>query len=117
MIVNGDGSQTRSWCYVDDLVEGLVAFLSSPDGAGRVVNLGNPAEVTILEIATKIVDIAGSDSTIEHAALPEDDPIRRCPDISLAREMFGWEPRISLDEGLRRSVDWYRPRALGHRAG
>ena len=112
LIVHGDGSQTRSWCYVDDLIDGILLFLNSPNGSGRVVNLGNPAEITILEIARRIVELAGSDSAIEHASLPQDDPTRRCPDISLAGELFGWEPAISLDEGLRRSIDWYRPRAL-----
>ena len=110
--VHGDGSQTRSWCYVDDLVDGMVRVLDNPEGSGRVVNLGNPVETTILEIAEKIVELAGSDSTIEHAPLPADDPTRRCPDISLAREVFGWEPTISLDDGLRRTIDWYRPRIL-----
>ena len=109
LIVNGDGSQTRSWCYVDDLVDGIVRVLDNPEGSGRVVNLGNPVETTILQIADKIVELTGSDSLIEHAALPADDPTRRCPDISLAREMFGWEPRVSLDDGLRRTIDWYRP--------
>lgn len=108
--VHGDGSQTRSWCYVDDLVDGIVRVLDNPEGSGRVVNLGNPVETTILEIAEKIVELAGSDSPIEHAPLPADDPTRRCPDISLAREVFGWEPTISLDDGLRRTIDWYRPR-------
>ena len=109
LIVNGDGSQTRSWCYVDDLVDGIVRVLDNPEGSGRVVNLGNPVETTILQIAEKIVELTGSDSLIEHAALPADDPTRRCPDISLAREMFGWEPRVSLDDGLHRTIDWYRP--------
>jgi nucleoside-diphosphate-sugar epimerase len=112
LIVNGDGSQTRSWCYVDDLVEGILLVLNSPDSSGRVVNLGNPVEISILEIARKIIELTGSDSPIEHTSLPENDPTRRCPDISLARELLGWEPRISLDEGLHRSIDWYRPRAL-----
>ena len=112
LIVHGDGSQTRSWCYVDDLVDGIVRVLDNREGAGRVVNLGNPVETTILEIAEKIVELTDSDSPIEHAALPADDPTRRCPDISRAREIFGWEPRISLDDGLRRTIDWYRPRIL-----
>ena len=111
-MVHGDGSQTRSWCYIDDLVAGFLAVLGNPDGAGSVVNLGNPVEVTILEIAKRILQITGSRSTIQHTALPKDDPTRRCPDITLARNTFGWEPKISLDDGLRRSIDWYRPRAL-----
>ena len=112
LIVHGDGSQTRSWCYVDDLVDGIVKVLDNREGSGRVVNLGNPVETTILEIAEKIVELTDSDSPIEHAALPADDPTRRCPNISRAREIFGWEPRISLDDGLRRTIDWYRPRIL-----
>ena len=114
LVVHGDGSQTRSWCYIDDLVAGFLAVLDNPDGAGSVVNLGNPVEVTILEIAKKILEITGSHSTIQHTTLPKDDPTRRCPDITLAHDIFGWEPKISLDDGLRRSIDWYTPRALSH---
>ena len=109
LLVNGDGSQTRSWCYVDDMVDGIVKTLLSRDTRGLVINLGNPVENTITELAQKIVALSGSSSGIEHRALPENDPARRWPDITRARELLGWEPKISLDEGLRRTIEWYRP--------
>ena len=109
LLVNGDGSQTRSWCYVDDLVDGIVKTLLNRDVRGLVVNLGNPVENTIADLAQRIVALTGSSSGIEHRALPGDDPARRWPDITRARELLGWEPTISLDEGLRRAIEWYRP--------
>ena len=104
LTVFGDGSQTRSFCYVDDLVDGLIRLMNSPPGVTGPVNLGNPAEFTMLELAKKVLALAGSDGPIEHRPLPPDDPVRRRPDIGLARELLGWEPTVPLDEGLSRTV-------------
>jgi dTDP-glucose 4,6-dehydratase len=104
--VNGTGRQTRSLCYVDDTVDALLRLAKS-DTAGPV-NIGNPAELTVLEIAQLIRDLTVSDSPIEHRPAMEDDPQRRCPDIEVAREQLGWEPRVPHDEGLTRTVEWFR---------
>ncbi len=101
--VFGDGSQTRSFCYVDDLVRGLIALAES--GYHQPVNIGNPHEFTLLELARVVVEVTGSRSEIVHEALPTDDPQVRQPDITLAREVLGWEPEIDLREGLRRTID------------
>ncbi|HYY44839.1 MAG TPA: NAD-dependent epimerase/dehydratase family protein [Actinomycetota bacterium] len=106
LTVHGDGSQTRSLCYVDDLIEGIFRLVVS-DYCG-VVNLGNPQEVTVLQLAEAVKAAAGSDSEIVFVDRPEDDPEVRCPDISRARRELGWEPRISLEDGLRRTVQWAR---------
>ncbi|MGM1059402.1 UDP-glucuronic acid decarboxylase family protein [Saccharothrix sp. Mg75] len=103
LTVHGDGTQTRSLCHVDDLVRGLLSMADS-DHAGPV-NLGNPEEVTVLEVARRVVEITGSDSGVRHVEPMVDDPRRRRPDISLARDLLGWQPEIPLDEGLRRSFD------------
>ncbi|MBV8301057.1 MAG: SDR family oxidoreductase [Candidatus Dormibacteraeota bacterium] len=104
--VYGDGSQTRSLCYVDDLVDGLLRLLDAD--RALPVNLGNPHEVTMNELAATVRDICGSNSEIVCQPLPEDDPRRRRPDISVARSLLGWEPKVGLDDGLRRTVDWWR---------
>lgn len=104
--VYGDGSQTRSFCYVDDLVEGIMRLWRS--GEPDPVNLGNPDERTILELARLVVEATGSDSEIVFEPLPEDDPRVRCPDTTRARELLGWEPRVSLEEGLERTISWFR---------
>jgi dTDP-glucose 4,6-dehydratase len=106
LTVHGDGGQTRSLCYVDDLVEGIWRFICA-DVAGPV-NLGNPEEVKILELAHMICSLAGSGSEIVFVERPEDDPEVRCPDITLAREALGWEPKVSLRDGLSRTIDWAR---------
>ena len=106
LTVYGDGSQTRSLCFVDDLVAGLIKLMNSPD-IRRPVNLGNPVENTILEIAEFIIQQTGGASGIRHEALPEDDPRRRCPDISKAREMLGWQPEVSLEAGISRTIDYF----------
>lgn len=106
LTVHGDGSQTRSLCYVDDLIEGIWRFLDR-DGTGPI-NLGNPHEVTVLELANLIADLSGSGSDIVFRERPTDDPEVRCPDISLAREVLGWEPAVSLEEGLGRTLEWAR---------
>jgi dTDP-glucose 4,6-dehydratase len=98
--VFGDGSQTRSFCYVDDLVRGLIALCQS--GEHLPVNIGNPAEYTLLELAQQVVDVTGATSEIVFEALPVDDPKVRQPDITRARQLLGWEPQVSLEDGLRR---------------
>jgi dTDP-glucose 4,6-dehydratase len=106
LTVYGDGSQTRSFCYVDDEVDGLLALLES-EWVGPM-NIGNPEEHTVLEVAHLVLDITGSSSEIVFEPLPETDPERRCPDISLAKRELGWEPRVSLREGIERTLEWYR---------
>jgi dTDP-glucose 4,6-dehydratase len=105
LTVYGDGTQTRSLCYVDDTVRALMLLLDS-DFCGAV-NIGNPDERTVMEIAKTIIEITGSASEIVFEPLPADDPARRCPDIALARRVLGWEPTIELREGLTRLRDWY----------
>jgi dTDP-glucose 4,6-dehydratase len=104
--VYGDGSQTRSLCYVSDLVRGVILNLERGDE--MPVNLGNPHEVTVLELAETIVRLAGSKSKIEHRELPVDDPKQRQPDIARARKLLGWEPEVPLEEGLKRTLDYFR---------
>jgi dTDP-glucose 4,6-dehydratase len=105
--VHGDGSQTRSLCYVDDLIEGIWRLLGS-DVVGEPINLGNPEEVKVLDLARTVVSLAGSRSEIIFAERPVDDPEVRCPDISRARTTLGWEPRVRLSEGLERTIAWAR---------
>jgi dTDP-glucose 4,6-dehydratase len=108
LIVHGDGSQTRSIQYVDDLIEGLLCLMKSPET--RPVNLGNPAEMTVLEIAEMVVDLSGSKSDVSFAPLPPGDPKRRCPDITRARESLDWEPRFPAREGMKKTLDWFADR-------
>ncbi len=108
LTVFGDGSQTRSFCYVSDLVEGIRLAMVSREH--RPVNLGNPCEMSILEFARHIKKHTGSQSSIEHLPLPDDDPKVRRPDISRARESLGWEPRVSFEEGIKKTIDWFRNR-------
>ncbi len=105
--IYGDGSQTRSFCCVTDLVVGLEAMMRTPDGVTGPVNLGNPGEFTVRELAETIVRITGSKSKIVFRPLPQDDPARRKPDVSLARELLGWTPAVSLEDGLRRTIDYF----------
>ncbi len=105
--IYGSGSQTRSFCYVDDLISALIDCMATPESFTGPVNLGNPSEIAILELAEKIIDITGSTSKVVHKALPDDDPVRRCPDISLARQMLKWEPQCSLDRGLRKTIAYF----------
>jgi dTDP-glucose 4,6-dehydratase len=114
--VAGDGSQTRSVCYVDDLVEGLLRLLLS--GEPGPMNIGNPQEIPVLQLAERIRDLTGSRSEITFVPRPEDDPTVRQPDISLARRVLRWEPAVSLDDGLRRTIEWFRTHAeIGVPAG
>jgi len=104
----GEGSQTRSFCYRDDLVEGILRMMNGPDDFHGPVNLGNQGEFTILELANLVIELTGSKSKIVHRPLPQDDPTRRQPDITLARKMLGWEPKVPLREGLQKTIDWFR---------
>ncbi len=104
----GDGSQTRSFCYVDDLVEGMMRLMDADDQHTGPVNLGNPGEFTIRELAETVVDMTGAASEIVLKPLPQDDPMQRCPDISLAKSMLGWEPTIQLRDGLQKTIDYFK---------
>ncbi|MBP2303236.1 UDP-glucuronic acid decarboxylase family protein [Azospirillum picis] len=108
--VYGDGQQTRSFCYVDDLVDGFLRFMDTPAEATGPLNLGNPGEFTMLELAEKVIRLTGSASRIAHKPLPQDDPKQRQPDISKARALMGWEPTVPLDEGLARTIAYFRGR-------
>jgi len=104
----GEGSQTRSFCYVSDLIGGLIALMDTDDDVTGPVNLGNPREMTVAELAQNVIRLTGSRSKIVHAPLPHDDPVKRRPDISLARELLGWEPNVALDDGLSQTIDYFR---------
>ena len=106
--VYGDGSQTRSFCYVDDLIEGMVRMMNGPDEFVGPVNLGNPTEFTILELAEKIIQLTGSKSGIVFQPLPQDDPLQRQPDISLAKEKLQWEPGMPLEQGLQSTIAFFK---------
>lgn len=108
--IYGDGTQTRSFCYVDDMVDGLIKMMNSAKEITGPINLGNPGEKTMLEIAQKIVDLTGSASTVIHKTLPADDPRRRCPDITKARTLLGWSPTVNLQEGLPKTIADFRQR-------
>jgi UDP-glucuronate decarboxylase len=112
LTVYGEGSQTRSFCYVADLIGGLVAMMEKEAFIGPV-NIGNPEEFSIMELARKIIGLTGSASDISHNPLPEDDPISRCPDISLAKRQLGWTPKTSLEDGLQKTVAYFK-NILGH---
>ena len=106
MTVFGDGSQTRSFQYIDDLIDGIWRLMQAP--VTDPVNIGNPQEMTLLELAKRILRLAGSQSEIVFRPLPEDDPKVRQPDITRARRLLGWEPRVDTDEGLRLTIEWFR---------
>jgi UDP-glucuronate decarboxylase len=105
--IYGKGNQTRSFCYVDDMVKGLMAMMNAPESLIGPINLGNPGEFTIMQLAEMIILLVGSKSKIIHKELPEDDPVRRKPDISKAREHLGWEPAIELEEGLKKTIRYF----------
>ena len=104
----GDGLQTRSFCYVDDLIDGLVRMMNNPSGFAGPVNIGNPVELTMRELAQTVIRLSGSDSQLIFAPLPSDDPRQRQPDIALARERLGWEPTVTLEAGLERTLAYFR---------
>ncbi|MCA1975007.1 MAG: SDR family oxidoreductase [Caenispirillum sp.] len=106
--VYGDGLQTRSFCFVDDLVDGLMGLMATDESVVGPLNLGNPSEYTMLELAEAVIRLTGSRSRLVHKPLPADDPKQRQPDITRARDLLGWEPRVPLDEGLRRTIDYFR---------
>lgn len=106
--IYGDGKQTRSFCYVDDLVEGMIRMMNSCDGFTGPVNLGNPGEFTMLELAEMVIELTGSKSKIVHKPLPQDDPTQRKPVIALAEKELQWKPTIDLQEGLRRTIEYFR---------
>ena len=103
----GDGSQSRSFCYVDDLIKGFVALMSSDDDLVGPVNLGNPVEFSILELAKQVIELTNSRSQLEFKPLPSDDPRQRQPDITLAQDRLGWQPSIQLVEGLERTIPYF----------
>ena len=108
LTIYGDGSQTRSFCYVDDLVSGLVALMENDSNEPGPVNLGNPGEFTMLELASMVLEMTGSSSTIEHRDLPADDPKQRQPNIEKAKKVLGWEPSVPLRDGLKKTIDYFR---------
>jgi UDP-glucuronate decarboxylase len=106
--IYGDGSQTRAFCYVDDLIDGLVRLMDAGDDLTGPVNLGNPSEFTIAELAEKVMALTGSKAKFENRPLPADDPTQRCPDISLARATLAWEPTVTLDDGLKKTIEFFK---------
>jgi UDP-glucuronate decarboxylase len=103
----GDGTQTRSFCYVSDLIDGLMRMMASGQDTPGPINIGNPYEIRVRELADRVIDLTGSRSRIVHRPLPQDDPLQRCPDITRARQFLGWEPRVVLDEGLHRTIGYF----------
>jgi dTDP-glucose 4,6-dehydratase len=103
--VYGDGTQTRSVQYIDDLIEGVTRLMRTEES--RPVNIGNPVEYSVREVAEMVIELSGSRSEISYRPLPEDDPKQRCPDITRAKETLGWEPRVGAREGLRKTIDWF----------
>lgn len=106
--IYGDGSQTRSFCFVDDLIDGMIRLMNSDKSFTGPVNIGNPGEFTIKELAEKVIKLTGSSSKIIYEALPADDPMQRQPDISLAKKILNWEPKIKLDEGLVKTIEYFK---------
>jgi UDP-glucuronate decarboxylase len=106
--IYGDGSQTRSFCYVDDLLEGMIRLMNTPDSFTGPVNVGNPDEFTIKQLAELVIEMTDSESKLIFKPLPEDDPLQRQPDISLAKKELGWEPSINLETGLAKTIDYFR---------
>ncbi len=106
--IYGDGSQTRSFCYVDDLIEGMVRLMNSRDGFTGPVNIGNPGEFTIKQLAEMVIELTGAGSQLVYKELPQDDPTQRRPDITLARKELGWEPTVKLKEGLKKTIEYFK---------
>jgi UDP-glucuronate decarboxylase len=110
--VYGKGTQTRSFCYVDDMVDGLIKMMNSDEGFTGPVNIGNPEEFSILELAHKIIELTESKSKIVYKELPEDDPIQRKPDISLAKKHLKWQPKAGLELGLKRTIEYFNNKVM-----
>jgi len=108
LTVYGSGEQTRSFCYIDDLVEGLIRMMDTDDSVTGPINLGNPGEFTIAELASLVLEQTQSSSVLEYLPLPADDPVRRQPDITRAKDFLGWQPEVSLTEGLLPTIDYFR---------
>ena len=111
--IYGDGQQTRSFCYVDDLIEGMIRLMNSPDEVTGPINIGNPGEFTIRELAEKVVEMVGADAELVFRDLPVNDPMQRKPDITKAQSILGWEPTISLEQGLAKTIDYFRGVVVG----
>jgi UDP-glucuronate decarboxylase len=110
--VFGEGSQSRSFCFVDDLIDGLIRMMNAPDDFVGPVNIGNPNEFSILELANKVIALTGSTSKIVYRPLPEDDPLQRQPNIDLAKAQLGWEPKTQLEEGLERTIEYFKEKIV-----
>jgi UDP-glucuronate decarboxylase len=110
--VFGEGAQTRSFCFVEDLIDGLIRMMNAPDDFIGPVNIGNPNEFSILELANKVIALTGSTSKIVHRPLPEDDPLQRQPNIDLAKERLGWKPKTQLEEGLERTIEYFKEKIV-----
>lgn len=106
--IYGDGKQTRSFCYVDDLIDGMLTFMDSSEDVTGPINFGNPDECSMLELAERVLSLVDSRSEIAFKPLPQDDPLQRCPDIAVAKRELGWEPEVSLEDGLRETISWFR---------
>jgi UDP-glucuronate decarboxylase len=113
LTVFGDGSQTRSFCYVDDMVDAFVRMMGSPDDVTGPINAGNPVEFSMLELAETVLRLVGGSSRIDYRPLPQDDPRQRKPDIALARERLGWQPKVGLEDGLRETIAYFRRKLAG----
>ena len=105
--IYGEGTQTRAFCYVDDLIEGVIRLMATPDEFTGPVNLGNPVETTVRQLAERVIALTGSKSKLVFQPLPQDDPLQRCPDITLARKTLGWEPKVPLEEGLKKTIAYF----------
>ncbi len=107
MTIYGDGTQTRSFCYVDDLIDVVTRFMNAPEAISGPINIGNPTEYRVLDLANEVLRLTGSRSTIVHKPLPSDDPKQRRPDIARAKEFLGWQPRTALEEGLKATIAYF----------
>ena len=112
LTIYGEGAQTRAFCYVDDMVDGLIRLMNTADDVTGPINIGNPSEITITELATTIISLSGSASTLVNEPLPIDDPVQRCPDISRAQSILGWNPTVSLEAGLEQAISYFRQQDL-----
>jgi len=110
--IYGEGTQTRSFCYIDDMVEAIIRFFNTVPEVVGPMNLGNPSEYTMLELASKIIKLTNSSSPLEYKSLPEDDPKQRRPDIQRAQELLKWEPKISIDEGLTKTITYLKDKIV-----